>query len=61
TWYYCLCIPFKKEKRISYGKMSLIASGRLASAHHYPAEVHKCTAITRIVLNMKEKTHLQNI
>ncbi|WP_216715866.1 hypothetical protein, partial [Salmonella enterica] len=60
-----LSIPFKKEKRIShgmtYGKMSLIASGRLASAHHYPAEVHKCTAITRIVLNMKEKSHLQNI
>ncbi len=47
--------PFQKEKRISYGKMSLIASGRLASAHHYPAEVHKCTAITRIVLNMKRK------
>lgn len=34
---------------------------RPLSAHHYPAEFHKRTAINRIVLNMKEKSHLQNI
>ncbi|EGI6067137.1 hypothetical protein AHZ27_004226 [Salmonella enterica subsp. enterica serovar Alachua] len=53
--------PFQKREAHILRKNVAYRPWRLASAHHYPAEVHKCTAITRIVLNMKEKTHLQNI
>lgn len=53
--------PFQKREAHILRKNVAYRLWPTRSAHHYPAEVHKCTAITRIVLNMKEKTHLQNI
>lgn len=48
------------QKNIAY-HLGPTRRSRPLSAHHYPAEFHKRTAITLIVLNMKKKSHLQNI